>query len=498
MAIPKFTKDVEVIQKLSDLPNTTEGLTADQLKAKFDEAAKLEKTFLNDVLIPSIHAKNIPFDKTEAINAEDIQNAIIEVQKQVQDAASGAIVNGSVTKEKLAAELLARVYGGRPWVSMKTPDSGDNVAADFPIGQVWLRPAFDVANARSTNWTASGCTVTAEAQKVMLTGNNTVMTATMTQSLTGIGLEDDLVYILFDVTERDSEITNVTMAVNGGEAETISGSVEAEARLMINGSLMLEIAAAWPSTSLANGTAVLENLAIVNVSQIVRQLTNAQEIPDWSEYLRGLLPLGTYRSPEEVYMQVTDGHWQSFGFDVTPVQRGGTGLDAVSKGQMLYASENNKLTVLDAPEETNSMLVYDTTLQWKTPEQVSAFLNQLKMTTGTYTGTAAERSLELPVTPKLLHVFPVGGIDTSGFSSNSDWTLGDALPVVLADGAEAAQVRKGSYKASDGDSYVGTWSAKVSLSGKTLTFSKVGGISGVLKADYMNRSGVTYRWTALY
>ena len=39
MSIPKMTNDLAVIQKLSDLPNSTEGLTADQLKAKFDEAA---------------------------------------------------------------------------------------------------------------------------------------------------------------------------------------------------------------------------------------------------------------------------------------------------------------------------------------------------------------------------------------------------------------------------------------------------------------------------
>ena len=39
MSIPKMTNDLAVIQKLSDLPNSTEGLTSDQLKAKFDEAA---------------------------------------------------------------------------------------------------------------------------------------------------------------------------------------------------------------------------------------------------------------------------------------------------------------------------------------------------------------------------------------------------------------------------------------------------------------------------
>ena len=42
MAIPKMTDDLEIIQKLSDLPNATDGLTAEELKAKFDEARKSE------------------------------------------------------------------------------------------------------------------------------------------------------------------------------------------------------------------------------------------------------------------------------------------------------------------------------------------------------------------------------------------------------------------------------------------------------------------------
>lgn len=498
MAISKLAKDLAIIQKLSDLPNATDGLTAEELKAKFDEGARLIKEYLNDVLVPAIAAKNIPFTKTSEIQADDVQSALVAVQKQVADAASGTIVNGSVTKEKLAAELIARAYGGRPWVSVKTPDSGDNVEADFPIGQIWLRPAFDVVNRRSMAWSASGCTVVSEAQKVTMTGNNVSVTSTITQALTGIGQVGDTVHILFDVTEQDVEVESLTLALGSGAETEISGSVSTNAELTANGSLTMKITATWPSTSLANGDIVLANLTVVNVSEILRQVDDADDMEDWSGYLRKLLPITTYRSPAEIFIQVTDGSWLSLMFDVLPVDRGGTGLDSLTTGQLLYADGQNSLTALDPPAEANSTLVYNGAPLWKTSEQLSEILGQLKLTTGTYTGTATERSLELPVTPKLLHVFPVGGIDSSGFSSSTDWTLGDALPVVLADGAEAAQVRKAYYKDSSGNSYLGTWSAKVGLSGKTLTFSKVGGISGVLKADYMNRSGVTYFWTAIY
>ena len=54
MALTKFTTDVENIQALSDTPNETEGLTADQLKKKFDDAAIDIKSYINDTLTDEI------------------------------------------------------------------------------------------------------------------------------------------------------------------------------------------------------------------------------------------------------------------------------------------------------------------------------------------------------------------------------------------------------------------------------------------------------------
>src|SRR6187455_2462591 len=47
MALTQMTDDVAIIAALADLPNATSGLTAAQLKAKFDLAATLLKTYLN-------------------------------------------------------------------------------------------------------------------------------------------------------------------------------------------------------------------------------------------------------------------------------------------------------------------------------------------------------------------------------------------------------------------------------------------------------------------
>ena len=54
MALEKLTKDLDIIQKLDDEPNDVSGLTAQELKEKFDESGNSIKTFLNETLIPNL------------------------------------------------------------------------------------------------------------------------------------------------------------------------------------------------------------------------------------------------------------------------------------------------------------------------------------------------------------------------------------------------------------------------------------------------------------
>ena len=54
MAFTQFTKDMDIIGKLSDTPNVDDGLTAAQLKEKFDEGGKAVKNFINSTLLPEI------------------------------------------------------------------------------------------------------------------------------------------------------------------------------------------------------------------------------------------------------------------------------------------------------------------------------------------------------------------------------------------------------------------------------------------------------------
>lgn len=56
MAFEKFNKDMKIISALDDEPNDVGGLTAAELKAKFDEGGEAIKRYLNDTLIPAIVA----------------------------------------------------------------------------------------------------------------------------------------------------------------------------------------------------------------------------------------------------------------------------------------------------------------------------------------------------------------------------------------------------------------------------------------------------------
>ena len=466
MSIPKLTKDLAVIQKLSDLPNSTEGLTAQQLKAKFDESGLTIQQWINAALIPALTAANIPFAGTSELNAENVQAAVEAVHAQIRDAASGAIVNGSVTAEKLSADLLARVFGGRPWVSLDEPAAQDNAAAGFPVGQIWLQPAFTVTNAAGDSWTAAGGTVETKENRLTVTGNQTVTTVSISQSRSGIGQDGDRVWVLFGVENRNSEITGLTVSLNGGEAQDASAG--AFAGTLTGGSLTVKISAAFPTTSLANGSFDVVNYAVVNIDQILRQTTDAHEMTDWVGYLQSLLPLTAHTASAAVWIQTLNGSWWPMTPEVYPVERGGTGLASVSYGDLFCGTADNRLERLPKPSEDGCFLQYTGgRLQWVTADAIAQNQSFLRTQYGKYNGSGAARTITLPVSPKRLTL--------RGESVSESDTL-----FYLEQGQTLFQTVTG------GKSYV-------KLSGIALTFWTDGD-----KLTLGNSQYSTYYWTAIY
>lgn len=54
MALDRFDKNMSIVSMLDDEPNDVGGLTAEELKAKFDEGGAALKTYLNEVLLPQL------------------------------------------------------------------------------------------------------------------------------------------------------------------------------------------------------------------------------------------------------------------------------------------------------------------------------------------------------------------------------------------------------------------------------------------------------------
>lgn len=112
MSIPTLDTDLSIIQKLDDYPNDVGGLSAAELKAKFDEGSLAVQTYINTVLIPALAAANLAFTPTSAINASTIQAAIENVQAQLASISAGSIPNNTVGMEKLTKQVQDAIASG--------------------------------------------------------------------------------------------------------------------------------------------------------------------------------------------------------------------------------------------------------------------------------------------------------------------------------------------------------------------------------------------------
>lgn len=97
MALPKFEKDILIISKLADEPNDVGGLSAEELKSKFDEGASLIKDYINEELLPKvesdIEAAALGITSGGGIGGDTLRDGSITGEK---------LANGSIGKGKLA------------------------------------------------------------------------------------------------------------------------------------------------------------------------------------------------------------------------------------------------------------------------------------------------------------------------------------------------------------------------------------------------------------
>lgn len=93
------------VSKLSNYPNRIERLNAAALKAQFDADAKTVMGALKRLIQElglATAARNVGFEKTTAVNADNVQDAIENVQRQIAGVSQSGIADASVTAEKIA------------------------------------------------------------------------------------------------------------------------------------------------------------------------------------------------------------------------------------------------------------------------------------------------------------------------------------------------------------------------------------------------------------
>lgn len=103
MAFTKLTKDMGIIAKLEDEPNDVGGLTAAQLKAKFDEAGEAVKAYLNDTLLAELAAPTAADALGAALNGENVT-----VQHALDMLALAGVKSGNVPLGGYEGDLLRK------------------------------------------------------------------------------------------------------------------------------------------------------------------------------------------------------------------------------------------------------------------------------------------------------------------------------------------------------------------------------------------------------
>ena len=97
--------ELGTVSKLSNYPNRIERLKAATLKGRFDADAKTVMGALKRLIQElglATAARNVGFEKTTAVNADNVQDAIENVQRQIAGVSQGGIADGAVTAEKIA------------------------------------------------------------------------------------------------------------------------------------------------------------------------------------------------------------------------------------------------------------------------------------------------------------------------------------------------------------------------------------------------------------
>lgn len=118
MEFTKLSRDMGIIAKLDDEPNDVGGLSAAELKAKFDEAGNAIKTYLNETLLPELAAAT-----ASAMLGATMDGERVSVQEALDELKTLGEKSGNVPALGSAGYVLRKVSDDTydmKWSSMVT------------------------------------------------------------------------------------------------------------------------------------------------------------------------------------------------------------------------------------------------------------------------------------------------------------------------------------------------------------------------------------------
>lgn len=185
MALKKLLADLSIISKLGNNPGVDDGLSEEQLKAKFDESANLIKDYINNYLIVELG---------KLVDVEALLSDILDVTLSKSDKAANAAATGSVIRglrslysntlrvcdyvltydgnfsAEISGELCVRIMGGKGIMqgNMFSLNIGSHEDVNLEAGAVGLNRS-DLIVVRCTKGINDALSYTL----TVLTGTNT-------------------------------------------------------------------------------------------------------------------------------------------------------------------------------------------------------------------------------------------------------------------------------------------------------------------------------------
>ena len=168
MPLSKLTTDLNIHQSLPNQPNANDGLTPEELKAKFDEAANLIKDYVNNTLTVEQDIKNTQLQDNINTVSSTLQNNIDTVNTVLQaDINIKDVQNVKITGNQSIAGV--KTFSDVP-LSANQPTNANQVANKAYVDTRELHLQGQVtANANNISNLQL-----ADTQNVKLTGNQTV------------------------------------------------------------------------------------------------------------------------------------------------------------------------------------------------------------------------------------------------------------------------------------------------------------------------------------